>query len=133
MSYQKKLEQRIEAGFSAPTRVTVLDFHEINKAMERAHVMRSEQAGVLARALVRAIGGAVGKLFAGIRQRMQQRQAMAYLRSMDDRLLQDIGLSRAEINAAILHGHSKDSRQVQAGGAISGQGDVVMTSLKHAA
>jgi|GEM_PF-3085560 len=129
MSYHKKIEEQIEARFSPVSRTTVLDFQQINQAMDRARVMRAQQAGVIARAVVKAARG----LFAGLLERARQRQAMAHLNGMDDHLLRDIGLTRGEINAAVLRGKADDARIRQESQLVSVDVALVERSLKHAA
>jgi uncharacterized protein YjiS (DUF1127 family) len=47
-------------------------------------------------------GGRLKALLAGFRQRQEQARTMRALERLDDRLLRDIGITRAEVNAGLL-------------------------------
>ncbi|MGF1609560.1 MAG: DUF1127 domain-containing protein [Kiloniellales bacterium] len=74
-------------------------------AAERARAEVMSRAGYLAitaveRAVVltaRALGGAYRSLVRWLARNRQRREAIAQLRSLDDRLLSDIGIARGEI------------------------------------
>jgi uncharacterized protein YjiS (DUF1127 family) len=51
----------------------------------------------------------VAQLAAGLAQRMRLRRDMRKLEEMDDRLLRDIGLSRAQIGWAVHYGRTESN------------------------
>jgi uncharacterized protein YjiS (DUF1127 family) len=52
------------------------------------------------------ISGLVAAGFAHMRQRQRRRRAARQLRTMDDRMLKDIGLTRSEIGSMVRHGRA---------------------------
>jgi uncharacterized protein YjiS (DUF1127 family) len=68
-----------------------------------ARESQPRRPGVGARA-VRAIGGAAVRFWRYVRERREVSRATRMLAEMDDRSLQDIGVSRTDIGRAVRHG-----------------------------
>lgn len=135
MSYHKKIKPQHGEALSTPAaKVNGLDVAEIHAAIDRAHVLRAEQAGVLVKGLARAVRTVFYKLFGGFIATAKQRRAMAYLNGMSDHDLRDIGLSRAEIANAVVNGPSTDSlrARTQSRRTVS-EHAVAEASVRHAA
>ena len=75
---------------------------DIERAQPKTH--RPSRTVVAAR----AVGGAARWLWQGFQHRREAARATALLAKMDDRSLQDIGLTRADIDRAARHGRDWD-------------------------
>jgi uncharacterized protein YjiS (DUF1127 family) len=135
MTYHKLVERQVEPAFTRDDQglkneiVATVSREDVEAAIAAAHKLRAEQARVVALAVV----GGVKKLVNAVLGYFRMRKAAAQLRGMSDRQLADIGLSRAEIAAAVHYGRSADSRYAKVDTlAIGGTGKPVF-DMKHAA
>jgi uncharacterized protein YjiS (DUF1127 family) len=76
-------------------------FIEADLALARESGPSRPSIGVRA---LQAIGGAIVRFWRYLRERREVSRATALLAGMDDRSLQDIGLSRSDIGRAVRHG-----------------------------
>lgn len=70
----------------------------------RAKRLRTESYADSVRAIGRAIGGVFAGLAKALRERRQRKRALAELIGLDDRSLRDLGLNRAGVIYAVDHG-----------------------------
>lgn len=110
MTYQKKALRQIEEQFSPAISPIILDHDQIYAAINNAERMRAKQFVTLVAATWRGLGKLPAKIVAWNR-RYNAAQA---LHRMDAHMLADIGLTRGDIEGAVLRGRVTDNVDMQA-------------------
>ncbi len=86
---------------------TINNYHQMNiltaEAEARARAMRADFVIKSFRTAFAAIRDAAVTLYRRWRESVETRRSIAYLEGLDERLLADIGLSRATLEETLLH------------------------------
>jgi uncharacterized protein YjiS (DUF1127 family) len=109
MSYHKEIKRQESGAFSSADQARVLSHEEIQAALLRARVMRSQEVAAMTRKAAAAVKAGFYKLFGGLIERRKANRSIAYLNGLNDHDLRDMGLTRTEIVASVKHGPSADT------------------------